>query len=154
MQERTGGRLAIVAHAIFDGAAMRGPCALLIEEGRIAALGAPADASAAGLDIVELEANLVLAPGLVDCQVNGGAGLLVNDAPALEAIRAIVAAHQSFGATSVLPTLITDGPAAMERLCAIDPREIAGVPGFHLEGPFINTDRRGVHAKEHVRALA
>lgn len=154
MEQRTGGRFVIVAQEIFDGSAMRGPGAVLIEGERIVALGALADAQSAGAQILELKAGRVLAPGLIDCQVNGGAGVLLNDEPTMDGVRAIVRAHQSYGTTSLLPTLITDTPAVMALLCDLDPRDIAGAPGFHLEGPFINAERRGVHTTDHVRALA
>ena len=154
MEQRTGDRLAIVAHEIFDGRAMRGPGAVLIEGERILGLGGPSDAEVTGVERVELDKGLLLAPGLVDCQVNGAGGLLVNDDPAEAAIRRIAATHQAFGTTSLLPTLITGAREGMERLSEIDPRAIAGVPGFHLEGPFINMDRRGVHSAGFLRELS
>lgn len=153
MQHRTGTRIAILAQRIFDGDAIRGPGAVLIEGERIAGLAKPGDIDPQ-VERIELDADLLLAPGLVDCQVNGGAGLLLNDDPSEDAVRKLAAAHQAFGSTTVLPTLITDAPAAMETLARIDPRAIPGVPGFHLEGPFINVEKRGVHSAAHVRELA
>ena len=50
----------------------------------------------------------LLAPGFIDIQVNGGGGVLFNDEPTVEGIRAIAAAHRRFGTTGFLPTLITD----------------------------------------------
>ena len=153
MHQRSGPRRAILAHQIFDGRAMRGAGAILIEGERIVAVGAHADAVAADIESVALDEDLVLAPGLVDCQVNGGGGVLLNDEPTQTAVARIAAAHQGFGTTSLLPTLITDAPDVMERLCAFDPRAIPGVAGLHLEGPFINVERRGVHAASRVREL-
>ena len=154
MEQRTLARLAIVAHEIFDGDAMRGPGAVLIEGDRILGLGAASDAEATGVERVELDKGFLLAPGLVDCQVNGADGVLLNDGASEAAIRRIASTHQAFGTTSLLPTLITGAREGMERLCDIDPRAIAGVPGFHLEGPFINVERRGVHSAEFVRELS
>ena len=54
----------------------------------------------------------LLAPGFVDLQVNGGGGVMFNDRPDLETIRIICRAHAPFGTTALLPTLITDTPAA------------------------------------------
>jgi N-acetylglucosamine-6-phosphate deacetylase len=85
-------------------------------------------------------------PGLIDLQVNGYAGVDFND-PALDAtaldhaLRAMLDA----GVTTCLPTLITaPEPALAERFAALD-RAVANsrlgplmVPGFHLEGPFLN----------------
>ena len=50
----------------------------------------------------------MLAPGFIDLQVNGGGGILLNDQPTPDAMRAIAQAHRRYGTTSCLPTLITD----------------------------------------------
>lgn len=84
--------------------------------------------------------------GLIDLQVNGYAGVDFND-PALDAAALDHALHAmlSAGVTACLPTLITaPEPALAERFAALD-RAVANsrlgplmVPGFHLEGPFLN----------------
>ena len=63
---------------IFDGEAFHDHAALVIENGRVAGIGAPP----AEARIVQLDGG-TLAPGYVDLQVNGGAGLLVGPAPPL-----------------------------------------------------------------------
>ncbi len=50
----------------------------------------------------------ILLPGFIDAQVNGGGGVLFNDEPTVDAIRAIGRAHRRFGTTGFLPTLISD----------------------------------------------
>ena len=84
--------------------------------------------------------------GLCDLQVNGYAGVDFNDA-AIDAAALDHALHAMLlaGVTQCLPTIITAGAETMgERLAALD-RAVAGsrlgklmVPGFHLEGPFLN----------------
>ncbi|MGA3398778.1 MAG: amidohydrolase family protein [Acetobacteraceae bacterium] len=84
--------------------------------------------------------------GLIDLQVNGYAGVDFND-PALDAAALDHALHSMLraGVTTCLPTLITAPEAALaERFAALD-RAVANsrlgplmVPGFHLEGPFLN----------------
>ena len=97
---------------------------------------------------VELPDQL-LVPGFIDLQVNGGGGVLFNDAPRAEAIARIGSAHRSFGTVGFLPTLITDTFDTMRE--AIDAvrramkRGIPGVLGIHLEGPFLNRECAGVH---------
>ena len=99
-----------------------------------------------------LATGSVLAPGFIDVQVNGGGGVLLNDEPTLAGINTIVAAHRRFGTTGLLPTLITDRRGVTERLASIaeSALEIPGVLGFHLEGPFINPSRKGVHPSEQI----
>ncbi len=91
----------------------------------------------------------ILAPGFIDTQVNGGGGALFNDAPTVETIATIGAAHRRFGTTGFLPTLISDDLATVrEGIRAVDAAIAAGVPGvlgIHIEGPFLNVDRKGIH---------
>jgi len=98
-----------------------------------------------------------IVPGFIDTQVNGGGGILFNDAPNVESIAAIASAHRRFGTTAVLPTLISDDLSVVAAaLDAVDAAIAAGVPGvvgIHLEGPFLATSRRGIHDASHFRAL-
>ena len=91
----------------------------------------------------------VLAPGFIDAQVNGGGGVLLNDEPTVDGIGRIAAAHRRFGTTALLPTLISDRRDVMRRaIRAVGDAIEAGVPGvvgIHLEGPFLNPERKGVH---------
>jgi N-acetylglucosamine-6-phosphate deacetylase len=104
----------------------------------------------------DLEGNLLL-PGFIDTQVNGGGGVLFNDEPNVEAIRAIGSAHRRFGTTGFLPTLISDDLDVVARAVnavrtAIEAR-VPGVLGIHIEGPFLNAERKGVHDPAKLREL-
>jgi N-acetylglucosamine-6-phosphate deacetylase len=129
---------------------------LLISGARIEALVDPTDSRCSGVAIVDLEGQLLL-PGFIDVQVNGGGGVLFNDDPSLESIRAIGAAHRRFGTTGFLPTLISDDLDTIGRaITAVQSAVHAGLPGvlgIHIEGPFLNQVRRGVHESKHLRVL-
>jgi N-acetylglucosamine-6-phosphate deacetylase len=88
-------------------------------------------------------------PGFIDLQVNGGGGVLFNDQPTVAGIAAIAEAHRRFGTTGLLPTLISDELGAIARaIAAVDAAIEAGVPGvigIHIEGPFLNPARKGIH---------
>ncbi len=128
--------------------------AVLIENGTILAVIPKRDAAAA--ETVTLPPGSLLAPGLIDIQVNGGGGILFNDRPDAEAARAIAAAHRRLGTTSILPTLITDTAEAMHAAAraALAVCEPGGaIPGIHFEGPFLSPQRPGVHRAECIRAM-
>ena len=110
-----------------------------------------------GVQIIDLAGDYLL-PGFIDTQVNGGGGVLFNDQPTVEGIRTIAEAHRAFGTTSLLPTLISDDLEVVEKgLKAARDAIAAGVPGvrgIHIEGPFLNAARRGVHAADKIRPLS
>ena len=147
-------RRVFVGAAVFDGAVLHADAALVVEDGRVAAL-LPADEAPEG-ERVRLRGG-VLAPGFVDLQVNGGGGVMLNGSPDLDGIRAICAAHGRLGTTGLLPTLITDTAAVTRRAIAAGVAAAeAGVPGFlglHLEGPHLDPRRKGAHDPALIRAM-
>lgn len=120
----------------------------------IAAIG-PAGSGRADATI-DLDGGWLL-PGFIDCQVNGGGGVLFNDHADPEAIAAIGAAHAGFGTTGFLPTLISDTAkqiaAALDAVDAAIVQGVPGVLGIHIEGPFINAVKRGIHEAHRIRPL-
>jgi N-acetylglucosamine-6-phosphate deacetylase len=130
--------------------------ALLIEDGRIADMVGDDDPRLKDAQCRDL-GGLLLLPGFIDTQVNGGGGVLFNDEPTVATIRRMGAAHRKFGTTGFLPTLISDDLSVVER--AIDAvaaavREgVPGVLGIHLEGPFLSPARKGVHNAEKFRQI-
>ncbi len=139
---------------LIDGRIVAGH-AVLLDGSRIAAV-LPVEASVGDATRLELPQQALLAPGFIDVQVNGGGGVQFNDDPSAAAIRAIASAHRRFGTTGLLPTLITDDPALTPRAVAavaeLQGAPAEGVLGLHLEGPFINPSRPGVHAPRYIRA--
>lgn len=146
---------AIAAEQVFDGTQMHTDHAVVIEKDRIAGL-LPYAQLGSGLRIEQLDGG-VLAPGFVDVQVNGGGGVLLNDAPTMEGVTRICDAHAKFGTTSLLPTLITDTPEMTARaIAAIKQAMAAALPGcigVHLEGPFLSPERRGAHDAQLIRQM-
>lgn len=128
---------------------------LLVSGGKIEALG-PDLAIPAHYARYDLSGD-ILSPGFVDIQVNGGGGALFNDAPTVETIATIAKAHAKFGTTSLLPTLISDDlDKVAQAIAAVDAAIEAGVPGvlgIHLEGPFLNARRKGVHDASKFKVL-
>jgi N-acetylglucosamine-6-phosphate deacetylase len=147
---------ALVNARVLVEEGLRDDLAVVLEGGRIAAVVDRDDTLVAGAQAIDLGGNLLL-PGFIDCQVNGGGGVLFNDAPTVATIRRIGAAHRRFGTTGFLPTLISDDAEQMRTaIAAVDEAIAQGVPGvlgIHLEGPYIAPARRGAHDAAKFRAL-
>jgi N-acetylglucosamine-6-phosphate deacetylase len=150
-------RHAVIATRLFTGNAFATDHAVLIEAGRVRDV-VPAHDLAGGIVVDRLADDLILAPGFIDVQVNGGGGVLFNDTPDLPTLRRTVRSHRRFGTTALLPTLITDTDAklrqAVETLAAAMANGEPGIVGLHLEGPFLNPERRGVHRADMIRAMS
>jgi N-acetylglucosamine-6-phosphate deacetylase len=149
-------RTALVNGRLLTGSGLVSGQTLLLSGARIEALTDPADPRCRDAEVVDLGGQLLL-PGFIDVQVNGGGGVLFNDDPNPESIRAIGAAHRRFGTTGFLPTLISDDLDTIGRaIAAVQASLDAGMPGvlgIHIEGPFLNWARRGVHDSKHLRLL-
>jgi N-acetylglucosamine-6-phosphate deacetylase len=146
-------RRALAADSVFDGASVRQDFAVVIEGECIAAI-VPSRELPKDIPVRRLPDGAWLAPGFIDVQVNGGGDVLFNDEPSPEGVAAIVAAHQRFGTTALLPTLISDTPEQMRQaLLAVqtmlghDP----SVLGIHFEGPFLSPEKPGVHDPAMIR---
>jgi N-acetylglucosamine-6-phosphate deacetylase len=98
-----------------------------------------------------------LVPGFIDVQVNGGDGVLFTDAPTPEAIARIGAAHRRFGTTGFLPTLISVDLDTVGAAIAATREALAegasGLLGVHIEGPFLNAARKGIHDASKFRVI-
>lgn len=134
---------------VLAGELFRDDVAVLVEHGRVAALLAHDDPALQGVDdSIDLQGGFLL-PGYIDAQVNGGGGVLFNNSPDVAALKTMVAGHRRFGTTGMLPTLISDDAAVMQRAIAATRDALAaavpGVLGIHLEGPYIAPARKGTH---------
>jgi N-acetylglucosamine-6-phosphate deacetylase len=143
----------LTAARIFDGTRMLDDHAIVVRDGRIADLLPRAQLAP---DIATVPApDSLIAPGFVDAQVNGGGGALLNDDPSPKTVATIAAAHRAFGTTGFLPTLISDDVERLEKLAdeAGGILKIPGVMGFHLEGPWLNPGKPGIHPAAHIRPV-
>src|SRR5258705_13303372 len=145
------GPAAISADRIFDGHRWHDN-ALIVIEGGIVQRIAPGDQTPDDCPIDVMPPGTLLAPGFIDLQVNGGGGILLNDDPTPDAMRAIARAHRKYGTTSCLPTLISDtrakATAAIGAAKLLDGSD--GILGLHLEGPFISSSRPGIHRSDRI----
>jgi len=130
--------------------------AVLIDGSRIIDVVSPGDPRCKAAEPYDLGGHLLL-PGFLDTQVNGGGGVLFNAEPTVDAIRRIGSAHRQYGTTGFLPTLISDDLHIVALAVAAVRDAIAegvpGVLGIHIEGPFLNVARKGVHDPAKLRGL-
>jgi len=130
--------------------------AVLLDRDRIVDVVAGDDPRCVRASHHDLGGHLLL-PGFVDTQVNGGDGVLFNAEPSVDVIRAIGRAHRRFGTTGFLPTLLSDDlhvvARALEAVRAAIDASVPGVLGIHIEGPYLNVERKGVHNPDKLRGL-
>ena len=129
--------------------------ALLVEAGEVTGIVAK-DHVPVGATRHVLQGGILL-PGFIDTQVNGGGGILFNDVPTVEGVAAIGAAHRRYGTTAIMPTIISDTmDVVAAAIAAVDSAILAGVPGvvgIHIEGPFLNVGKRGIHDASKLRKI-
>nr|WP_321463148.1 N-acetylglucosamine-6-phosphate deacetylase [uncultured Cohaesibacter sp.] len=150
----------ILMHArLFDGRQFHAGKAVTLEDGRIGSIIDSPNALG-GYETHDLT-GLVLAPGFIDTQVNGGGGVMINGHTSLSDMEIMADAHRAFGTTSMLPTLISDEWSAMEHVATIirqahrhwgEDSSLSAIKGVHFEGPYLNPARKGVHPEHHLRA--
>ncbi len=129
--------------------------AVLLDGEKIVEVGKAEDvAYPAGTKIVDAT-GLTACPGFIELQFNGGFGHDFTDAPST--IWEVAASLPRSGVTAFLPTIITSPlekiAAGQEVVRAGCPRNFAGaVPlGLHLEGPFLNPQKKGAHNPAYLR---
>lgn len=142
---------AFTGATVFDGTALHRDAVLLTDGPVVAGLSASVPDRAQEIRL----AGGILAPGLIDLQVNGGAGRMVDGQTDASTLRLICETHARLGTTGLLPTLITSTPQITARVIAAAIASI-GTPGFlglHLEGPHLDPRRKGAHDAALIRPM-
>ena len=144
---------AFVGARIFDGAAWHEGRVLVVGDGHVTAISDSVPAEAEMIDVK----GLLIAPGFIDLQVNGGGGVMFNNQPDVEGIARICSAHARFGTTALMVTLITDRPDVISKAAqagiAASKKQVPGFLGLHFEGPHLSVARKGTHDPALVRKM-
>ncbi|MEZ9177927.1 N-acetylglucosamine-6-phosphate deacetylase [Vibrio kanaloae] len=107
-----------------------------------------------GIEVRDLDgANL--SPGFIDLQLNGCGGVMLNDEITANTMQIMHEANLKSGCTSFLPTLITSSDEDMRAVIKAA-REYHNQYqnqslGLHLEGPYLNVAKKGIHSVDHIR---
>jgi len=140
---------------LFDGQRVLDSVSLMLQDGFVRGIEANKNPKSS-VDAVNLNGNL-LVPGFIDIQVNGGGGLLFNDAPDTETLAVMARAHRQYGTTAFLPTLISDSAdviaSAINAVARAREQGMAEILGIHIEGPHLNPQFCGVHDAVRIRPL-
>jgi len=145
---------AITGSKLFNGIDFIEHKALLIDDQHIAGI-VNKDAIPTDFQVKKLDGG-ILSPGFIDLQVNGGGGKLFNNSPDKESLNTIISAHQYFGTTSIMPTVISDSLNILQKCTDTISNEIDNnhsLLGIHIEGPFFNVKYRGVHQKQYINTI-
>jgi N-acetylglucosamine-6-phosphate deacetylase len=134
-------------HTLADGT-------VLVENGRIHTIAPTAEIPVPAETQVIKANGRTLVPGFIDLQCNGGFGLDFTHDP--DTIWTVAAQLPRFGVTAFLPTIITSPlptVAKAQRVMGERPSHFTGsIPlGLHLEGPFLNPQKKGAHNPAHLR---
>ena len=129
----------------FDGKEIKHNQSITISDNKIASIAIASKA--------ETKKGLIV-PGFIDLQIYGAAGKLFSAEPSIDNIRIIEDQLLQEGTTSFLICLATNTPEVFRQCISVIKEyrtETRNCLGLHLEGPFINPEKRGAHVKEYIR---
>jgi len=130
---------------------------VLVDGGRIVAVGyAAAVACPPGAQVLDAD-GLLLTPGFIDMQFNGGFGDDFTADPTT--IWQVAAGLPRWGVTALLPTVITsplERIAQAQQVVLSEPAGFRGATplGLHVEGPFLNPQKKGAHNPAYLQLPA
>lgn len=135
------------APRLFDGSRFLDNCRVVAADGRVVVV----EPDAARQSVDEQLPGGFLAPGLLDLQINGFAGVDFAVADGPDFATSLTALART-GTTGCLPTIITapvdELLASLERIRDAQDGPGSRVLGAHVEGPFIAERRKGAHRAE------
>ncbi|MGV2987453.1 N-acetylglucosamine-6-phosphate deacetylase [Vibrio sp. E150_011] len=96
-----------------------------------------------------------VSPGFIDLQLNGCGGVMFNDEITADTIQTMHRTNIKTGCTSFLPTLITSSDENMRQALNAardyNNKYKNQSLGLHLEGPYLNVEKKGIHSPDFIR---
>ncbi len=146
---------AYIAPQIFTGTQWLQQHALVVADDLIKDIIPAADINENDCHIKRFSGGF-LAPAFIDIQIYGAGEKLLAVHPTTEALQLLADYCSSGGATLCVPTVATNS-AEVFKQCIDAVRAYwsaggKGVYGLHLEGPWINNEKRGAHLQQYIHA--
>ncbi|WP_258546817.1 N-acetylglucosamine-6-phosphate deacetylase [Psychromonas sp. B3M02] len=144
---------ALVNGIIYSPESVLKDHAVIIEGQFINAIVPIADLSSA-ITQIDVQGQHI-SPGFIDLQLNGCGGVMFNGAESEQTLSTMQAANLKSGTTSFLPTFITDSDQGIKDALLATRHYMQTtsneVLGLHLEGPYINQEKKGIHPTQWIR---
>jgi N-acetylglucosamine-6-phosphate deacetylase len=142
--------------AIYAPERLADGTAVLCDNGHVAAVGPAGSVPCPdGANVIDA-AGLSLVPGFIEMQLNGAFGDDFTASP--ETMWRVAERLPRYGVTSFLPTVITSPMGQVTKAQQVlrdgRPAGFRGAEpiGLHLEGPFLNPQKKGAHNPAHFQA--
>lgn len=109
--------------------------------------------------------NLIISPGLIDAQLNGGFGydftsdFDVEEVSTSEKLQKVSQKVLQYGVTAYCPTIVSSGADVYAKVLPFITKSQGGLDkgatilGAHLEGPFISKEKYGAHQVSQLKTL-
>lgn len=138
---------------IFDGEKFISDRAILVENGLISHI-LPKDELPADVTPQPLP-GLLIAPAFIDLQIYGGNGKMFSLFPSVDSLKATYDYCLAGGASHFMATVATNSmDIVYEAIKAVDEywkRGLPGLLGLHLEGPYLNPEKKGAHLTQYIK---
>jgi len=130
---------------------------MMIKEGKIVTITDRKEdlSTLKNVEIIEARDKYIV-PGFIDIHVHGGGGADVMDGE-YKSIKQIALTHSRFGTTAFLPTTMTmSKEKIIKSLQSVNEAKTKGtgaaeILGVHLEGPYINPEKKGAQKEEDIK---
>ena len=146
-------KIALTNAIIFTGEKTLENKAVLIKDGLISSIDEPSKIPT-DYQIIDLS-GFIIAPGLIDLQIYGSGGKLFGSLPDEDGLEQMEKDLLSQGTTGFFATVATNSDeivtSAIDAAKAYRKKAIGNFLGLHLEGPYLNAQRKGAHPERYIK---
>ncbi len=141
------------ADIIFTGQSIENNCAVIIEDNSIHDIIPIKDLSK---EITVMQHTPMMAPAFIDIQIYGAASKLFSVYPSADTLLKMKEHCERGGTKYFLPTIATNTldvlKNGIDAITEYWKNNGTGVPGLHIEGPWINKEKRGAHLESLIHS--